>query len=260
MGKFFNVTIPVEVAGNKQDDGNFGAGELIADWTAFNIPKGGAVLRGVTAVISGKDGASQTAGDLLLLFANPKSDGSAPGTLGTVHAAASGVNSRRDVVAALNIDANSDVAFPANFNIMTTGGGGGGDQIPFIGLEGVPGLSDNGFNTIYVALTTGASNTTLNFSTNVFQAVEDADEINPIKVDNGSGSTANAQKIFNIGDTITSSGGRYGVITAIDATFASGGQSITVDSALGADGSTPTPEDEEWFNLHPIKLVLSFEI
>lgn len=260
MGKFFNVTIPVEVAGNKQDDGDFGAGELIADWTAFNIPKGGAVLRSATAVISGKDAASQTAGDLVLLFANPKSDGSVPGTLGTVHAAASGVNSRRDVVAALNIDAKSDVGFPANFNIMTTGGGGADDQIPFIGLEGLPSLSSNGFNTIYFALMTGASNTALNFSTNVFQAVEDADEINPIKVDNGSGSTANAQKIFNIGDTITSSVGSYGVITALNSTFASGGQDITVDSASAGDGSVPTPEDSEWFNLHPIKLVLSFEI
>jgi len=260
MGKFFNVTIPVEVAGNKQDDGNFGAGDLIADWTAFSIPKGGAVLRGVTAVISGKDTGNQTAGDLVLLFANPKSDGSVPGTLGTVHASAQGINSRRDVVAALNIDAKSDVGFPTNFNIMTTGGGGADDQIPFIGLEGIPGISDNGFNTIYFALLTGASNTALNFSTSVFQAVEDADEINPIKVDDGSGGTALAERIFDVGDTITSSGGRYGVITAIDATFASGGQSITVDSALGTDGSTPTPEDEEWFNLHPIKLVLSFEI
>mgnify|MGYP000503849036 CR=1 FL=1 len=67
---------------------------------------------------------------------------------------------------------------------MTTGGGGDTDQIPFIGFEGVPGVSDNGFNTIYLALMTGASNTALDFSTSVFQAVEDADELLTIKVDN----------------------------------------------------------------------------
>lgn len=258
MGQFFNVTIPIEVLSSKQDDGAFAAGDLIADWTAFNIPKGGAVLRGVTAVINGKDGASQTAGDLLLLFANPKSDGSAPGTLGTVHAAASGNNSRRDVVAALNIDANSDVGFPANFNIMTTGGGGADDQIPFIGLEGVPGLSDNGFNTIYVALTTGASNTALDFSTSVFQAVEDADELLTIKVDNGSGATANAHKKFDVGDTLVSGDETYGVIKSINTTFASGGQDITFES-LPAAGLV-IPENQEWYVKHPIKLVLSFEI
>ncbi len=258
MGQFFNVTIPIEVAGNKQDDGAFGAGELIADWTSFNIPKGGAVLRGVTAVINGKDGANQTAGDLTILFANPKSDGSAPGSLGTVHATATGVNCRRDVVAALNIDAKSDVGFPSNFNTMTTGGGGDTDQIPFIGFEGVPGVSDNGFNTIYLALMTGASNTALDFSTSVFQAVEDADELLTIKVDNASGATANAHKKFDVGDTLTTASGDYGTIASINATFASGGQDITFE-AYAADGFT-VAEDEEWFVKHPIKLVLSFEI
>jgi len=258
MGKFFNVTVPIAVLASKQDDGAFGAGDLIADWTAFNIPKGGGVLRGVTAVISGKDGVKQTAGDLTILFANPKSDGSAPGSLGTVHATATGVNCRRDVVAALNIDVNSDVTFPANFNVMTTGGGGGGDQIPFIGLEGIPGLSDNGFNTIYLALTTGASNTALDFSTSVFQAVEDADELLTIKVDDGSGSTANAHKKFDVGDTLVSGNNDYGVIKSINATFASGGQDITFESL--PPGGLVVPENEEWFVKHPIKLVLSFEI
>jgi hypothetical protein len=261
MGKFFNVTVPIAIAGDKQDDGAFAAGDLIADWTAFNIPKGGAVLRGVTAVINGKDGASQAAGDLTILFANPKSSGDAPGTLGTVHAAALGVNCRRDVVAALNIDLLSDVVRPSNFNVMTTGGGGGADQIPFIGLEGLPGLSDNGFNTVYLALTTGAGNAALDFSTGVFQAVEDADELLTIKVDDGTeptGATANAEKKFDIGDTLTTSTGDYGTIASIDATFADNGQSITFE-ALPTEGFV-VPEDQEWFVKHPIKLVLSFEI
>ena len=258
MGKFFNVTVPIAILASKQDDGAFGAGDLIADWTAFNIPKGGGVLRGVTAVINGKDGANQTAGDLTVLFANPKSDGSAPGSLGTVHAAATGVNCRRDVVAALNIDSNSDVVRPANFNIMTTGGGGGDDQIPFIGLEGRPGISDNGFNTVYLALMTGASNTALDFSTNVFQAVDDADETLTIKVDNGSGATANVQNKFDVGDTLVSGNNDYGVIKSINATFASQGQDITFES-VPPDGFVVS-QGEEWFVKHPIKLVLSFEI
>ena len=257
MGKFFNVTVPIAIAGHKQDDGAFAAGDLIADWTAFNIPKGGAVLRGVTAVINGKDGASQTAGDLTILFANPKSSGDAPGSLGTVHSTAIGVNCRRDVVAALNIDSLSDVVRPSNFNVMTTGGGGGADQIPFIGLEGLPGLSENGFNTIYLALLTGASNTALDFSTSVFQAVEDADESLTIKVDNASGATANAHKKFDIGDTLVSGFIEYGVIKSIDSSFAAGGQSITFESLpVGKLVS----ENEEWFVKHPIKLVLTFEL
>jgi len=258
MGQFFNVTIPIEVSGSKQDDGAFAVGDLIADWTSFNIPKGGAVLRGVTAVINGKDGANQDAGDLTILFANPKSDGSAPGSLGTVHAAATGVNCRRDVVATLNIDSNSDSIRPSNFNVMTTGGGGGDDQIPFIGLEGIPGVSDNGFNTIYLALVTGAGNDALDFSTSVFQAVEDADELLTIKVDNGSGATANAQKKFDVGDTLIHGDHDYGVIKSINATFASGGQDITFESL--PTGGLVISENDEWFVKHPIKLVLSFEI
>jgi len=258
MGKFFNVTVPIAIAATKQDDGAFAAGDLIADWTAFNIPKGGAVLRGVTAVINGKDGASQAAGDLTILFANPKLSGDAPGTLGTVHAAALGVNCRKDVVAALNIDSLSDVVRPSNFNVMTTGGGSGADQIPFIGLEGLPGLSENGFNTIYLALLTGAGNTALDFSTSVFQAVEDADELLTIKVDNGAGATAGVEKKFDVGDTLVSGAFEYGVIKSIDSSFAAGGQSITFESL--PESGLVVPENDEWFIKHPIKLVLNFEV
>ena len=44
MGKYFTVTVKPEIAASKQDDGAFADGDLVFDWTAFNIPKGPAKL------------------------------------------------------------------------------------------------------------------------------------------------------------------------------------------------------------------------
>ena len=42
MAKYFNVTVVPDIPASRQHVGAFTAADLLFDWTAFDIPKGGA--------------------------------------------------------------------------------------------------------------------------------------------------------------------------------------------------------------------------
>ena len=96
MGKFFNVDVnPDIVAGDISTVQNankthldIGAGEIIFDWTAVDVPKGGGMLRSITAIANAEDGA-YGAGSLTtfhLIFAKSV-NGVAPTTMGVTNLA-----------------------------------------------------------------------------------------------------------------------------------------------------------------------------
>ena len=93
MGKFFNVTVLPDLVrdtGTVSAVNAFSNGDLIFDWTPFDIPKGSAQLKSIEAIIRGTDGADQvgTSEDFELIFAKTV-DGNAPSTLGTINQAVS---------------------------------------------------------------------------------------------------------------------------------------------------------------------------
>ena len=65
MGKFFNVDLnPDVIAGDisvlietNKTHTDVGANDIIFDWHAVDVPKGGCMLRSVSAIINGEDGA-----------------------------------------------------------------------------------------------------------------------------------------------------------------------------------------------------------
>ena len=75
MGKFFTVEIKptMPIATQIEDDKTdivFGANDVVFDWMAFDVPKGGNRLIGVTLLYTGKNGVDYTPTDFELFWAN----------------------------------------------------------------------------------------------------------------------------------------------------------------------------------------------
>ena len=275
MGKFFNVTVKPTIKASDQHNGAFTALDLLWDWFAFDMPKGGACLRGVTALVRGVDGAAQTGRDLVLVFAQPSTNGTAPTSLGAEHATVSGVGYYNNLIGAINIDAAGDVPGIDVMNIMATGGGATTDQIPFINIEGRPELEKDGYNTIYIGGIAGAANT-WSFSTEV--------DIGPSAGVDISGSNGTFGVIDGTDPTLCFAPGDVlhaqddiivGEVASLDAdniTFKFSGEatesgtSYSVPTTLanwriqnGAGAAGDLLENDELYNINPITLILHFE-
>jgi hypothetical protein len=83
---YFTQTVKPVITASKQHAGNIADTQVLFDWTAFDIPKGGARLIGMTVLYRGKDGADVSPVDFELFFARSSSGSptSAPATLGPV--------------------------------------------------------------------------------------------------------------------------------------------------------------------------------
>ena len=275
MGKFFNVTVKPTIKASDQHNGAFTALDLLWDWFAFDMPKGGACLRGVTALVRGVDGAAQTGRDLVLVFAQPSINGTAPTSLGAEHATVNGVGYYNNLIGAINIDAAGDVPGIDVMNIMATGGGATTDQIPFINIEGRPNLEKDGYNTIYIGGIAGDANT-WSFSTEV--------DIGPSAGVDISWSNGNFGVIDGTDPTLCFAPGDVlhaqddiivGEVASLDAdniTFKFSGEatesgtSYSVPTTLanwriqnGAGAAGDLLENDELYNINPITLILHFE-
>ena len=89
MGKYFTVEVkPVMTPVNAGLNAAFGDGDVLFDWTSFQVPRGASKLIGVTAEIRPKGDAGSTVNTFAfeLLFAKTKSL-VAPSTLGALNSA-----------------------------------------------------------------------------------------------------------------------------------------------------------------------------
>jgi hypothetical protein len=89
MGKYFTVEVkPVMTPVNAGLNAAFGDGDVLFDWTSFQVPRGASKLIGITAEIRPKGDAGSTVNTFAfeLLFAKTKSL-VAPSTLGALNAA-----------------------------------------------------------------------------------------------------------------------------------------------------------------------------
>ena len=128
MGKFFNSSVITPLVKASAQDSAFVTGDLVFDWTAFDIPKGAARVLGATITYRRNKVASQVAG-IDLLFARDVGTNTALTSLGTPNAGV-GVSNYADaasnVIGALyssNGDIHPAVATAAAF--QTSGASGG---------------------------------------------------------------------------------------------------------------------------------------
>ena len=280
--KFFNVTIKPTITAALQHLGAFTAFDLVFDWVAFDMPKSGAVLRGATVTFQGTDGSVATgADDFQLFFAQPLRDGTAPGSLGTTHAASDGIGYYNNLIGALELDGGANVKGLGRRMIYSTGGGAGGDQIPFISLEGQPHLTKDGYNTVYIA-GMGGTNWDWSFSTGVITSqIVDVSGLSAAQLVNADIEGTDPRSCFQAGDIIHAEDGIIlgeieSMADANTITFKTDGSKhlhthgeasgfTNADGLVawkiqnGAADAGDLASGDELYNIHPITIILHFE-
>ena len=265
LGKYITVEVEPEISPAIQHLNAFTANDLLFDWTAFTLPKGGNRLLGVTAIVRSTDGADQTCA-MDLFFARQAlnmgdiTDGTAPVSMGTLHAdpTINPANPYWDqVVGHIKLTADNFStagAIESGMTVGTTGRHAGDDSTP--GLVGPSPLvlSDygdpdgNGDFTFYVGATcigtpdfhsdlafaSGTGNDLTCDGTDARKLLAPGDRIKAIDIDDGS-------TVIDIGT----------VGTIPDATSVLLEGSTTSTGTLG-DG-------DNLYNIHPIKLIFAFE-
>ena len=286
MRKYFTTTIKPTIPASIQHLGNFGDGDVLFDWTAFNIPKGATRLLNVTAIIRGTDGSAQTFA--MDLFFAKTFQGTAPGSLGALHATANGTGYYNHLLSTWKIEEvdyigtgqlDSGPNISTTSNALTTDIATG--PIPVV-LQGEPDSGSNvGYDKLYVGATTPDG--TANFSTAVeTTGIHDVSGLSTTSIgslDDGSGGSAASTTKFAVGDIIHAEDdiilGEVATVATAALTFKTdgskqyhaGGETLFSNPdgfanwqiQNGADAAGDLADGDELYNLHPITLILHWE-
>ena len=257
MGKYFTVEVKPTITAISQELGAYTAGDLVFDWTSFQVPRGANKLISITAIFRGTDGGTQTARDMDYYFAK-SINGTAPATLGTGNATITAVPAvANHILGMAHIDGAGDWGNGAfdYFATSQTGSGAAASLIPNFVLEGDPDSGDNvGYDTLYIGASVG--NNSLNFGTTVKARGAISSGGFSCEVDGASdGDDPNAELKFAPGDVIHSgTGDVLGTLSAIGA-FDSDHQDLVFTTTI-ADA---VANNEELYNINPMRIILSFE-
>ena len=152
-----------------------GASDIVFAWTPIEIPTGACMVKTITAVVTGTNGAAANTSDIQLYFAR-SINGVAPSSFGTEHAAvaaATTVGFRKNLIGHIFLDASSvdDVDAVVSYNSWGVRSASGGDNMADGGLnstliiQGDPAYpSTKGYQTIWVA---GLARSAFDFGTDV---------------------------------------------------------------------------------------------
>ena len=264
MGKYFTVEVKPTIKASEQAAGSaaYSADDVLFDWTAIQVPRGANKLISATLIHRGIDGATQTSRDIDVYFAK-SIDGTAPVTIGNSNATMSAAPIvANHIIGQVHIESGDGTN--ANsidlWNMYQTGSGGANSMIPACILEAEVNSGDNvGYDTLYVAASTGGI---LSFGTTVLVSnaiAADNTTIIPTQATADGNDTPNAQNKFAVGDVIHSATddvlGTIASIGAFDTDLDPDAQRII----LTANNVDAIADNEEIFNVNPIRLILSFE-
>jgi hypothetical protein len=259
MGNFFTKIVKPDIvngdisniqAANKSHV-DIDAGDVIFDWTEVQMPKGGALLTGVSAIIVAEDGAygSGSISDYQLIFAKSV-NGEAPSSLGTVGGAATGgFDLMNHYVGGLVLASSAGSYSLDLLRFLVAYSSGASTRFhtqTSIQLE--PSHNNEPYEKLYVA---GIQHDARGYQTGVIvNGAITSDTETVITVDG-----INAHKIFEPGDTVY----LHDVDTALGTvkSINSDGTAITLNAAIA--GGTDLADDDELVNANPIKLLLHFE-
>jgi hypothetical protein len=247
MGKFFTVEVKPTVTASKQHVGQFTAGDVLFDWTEFEIPKGSANLIGATVLVRPKGDAAPTANAKAISLLISKSN---TVSLGTINSDASNRPSN-DLVAHVEL-ADADFT-PTKLNSTAIG------TTPSNSADIPPGVptvitadqnlaSTTGFDKFYI----GAISGTQFFTTLIRIDDSDIATASPGTALVTSGSGMTLLEHFLPGDIL------HAHDDAVIGTVASvnSATSITLTEAIATGVLAHT---DFVYNIHPIRIILQFE-
>tara|TARA_R100000742_G_C4227522_1_gene49817 strand:- start:5 stop:718 length:714 start_codon:yes stop_codon:yes gene_type:complete len=233
--KYFNITVKPDMTGQNAVTA-FANEDLMFDWTSFLVPKGGARLIAVTALVRGVN-ITRQAHAMDLYFAKATSAGNAPTTLGTVNGTAAGVGYFNELLGCCKIVADDyrdglDNMSVSHTNVVATGAG--------IVMDDV--TPSNGYNTYYLGvIALGA----FDFGTGVLSAGGQTAGDSGMNVDGNA-----AAKAFAVGDVLVDNGNAaIGTIKSLTNTV------ITLESGC----EEAVADNDEIVTKNPITFILHFE-
>tara|TARA_Y100000004_G_scaffold194120_1_gene258014 strand:+ start:60 stop:902 length:843 start_codon:yes stop_codon:yes gene_type:complete len=277
MNKFFTVDIKPTITASKQHDGAFADGDLLFDWTAFNVPSGVNKLVSAACLYRGTDGAAQTFA-VNMYFAKTISN-TAPSSLGDLNATANGIGYYNNIIGGFQMEeaellAGMDTMIMgmAQNNRVSTG--------QLIMLEGESGSSSiAGHDKLYIGgiMLDGDAN----FSTGVVTSRGvDVSGLSAATLVNADIEGTDPRNCFAVGDIIHAEDGvilgeiesmadANTIVFKTDGTtqYHGNGETLFTNAAdlaawkiqNGAGAAGDLASGDELYNLHPITIRLGFE-
>ena len=249
---YFTVEVKPLVPASTQNAAAFTAGDLLFDWKEFEIPRGGAKLVGVTAIVRPKGDGGPTPNNfgIDLIF------GKVGTSLGAVNTVFGLTTPQDDFLGSVNI-AQSNFVGPDSAVSTSCTSVGSVSNIDMMISPNVTALNTGtnvGYDKFYVA---GVANGAIDFRS-IIANTEDLAALNAgTKIITTDGSCSPVE-LFLPGDVI-----HIGTSAGTPAADSLIGTILTADTAtqitLEAVSPTALVDGDVLFNINPIKLLLHFE-
>ena len=277
-GKHFTVEVIPTVPASTQVAHN--SADLLFDWTSFQVPRGANKLIGLTLICRGTDGGTQAAKDATFFFAKTDNK-TAPETLATANATITAAPATTNhLIGQTHIESSDFGSAAFDYIAMAaTGGGGANNHVPNLVLEGEVDSGDNvGYDTLYIGAAAGAASS-FNFGTGVvISRTVDVSGLSAAQLVNADIEGTDPRLAFAVGDIIHATddiilGEIESMADANTITFKADGSTTTslkgeytvpadlaawkIQNGAGAAGDLAS--SDELFNIHPMKIILSFE-
>ena len=256
MAKYFNVTVKPTIAASRQHVAAFTAADVLFDWVAFDIPKGGARCIGATLLVRPKGDATPSKNDFGAWFIVSSSNDV---SLGTANDSATKRPSN-DFIGILEIgDEHSYVNLLNSTNIGATGRATNNEtQHPSFVVARNAGSDGNGANVGYDRFYLGAmANGAFDFSS--INVINDTDinSTNPTAIVMA-GTDMDVREHFMAGDVLHAQDDiLLGTVESIS-DAATGPINLTV-ATIGRSDETTVAHGDTIYNIHPMRIILHFE-
>tara|TARA_R110002020_G_scaffold91286_1_gene221837 strand:- start:263 stop:1027 length:765 start_codon:yes stop_codon:yes gene_type:complete len=253
MSKYFTTTVKPTVTASLQHTAAFTSGDVLFDWTEFEIPRGASRLIGATVLVRPKGDAGPTANNfgMNLVFSTTNTT-----SLGTINSAPDNAPSN-DFIG--HIEFQTTTSYTPGLASTTIGTAGRASNtntdMAAMVLETTTDGTNVGYDKLYVGgIAAGAFDfISLNANTEDL-AAEHADS----KVITMDGSGMDVREHFIAGDVI-----HIGTSVGTPAADSLIGTVASADSAtqitLDAVSATSLVDGDIFYNIHPIRIILSFE-
>ena len=256
MGYFTVEVKPTILASHQAGNSSvYAADDVLFDWTSFQVPKGAAKCLGITVIFRGKNGGPQTVGDVDFYLAKTVG-GVAPATMGLSNGTASSLPVvSNHIIGMIRIDDGASYGEDGwdRFSVASSAVSSEPSMIGGLVVQGEPETGNNvGYDTLYLGAIAGAA---FDFGTTVLARGGEAAGVLVVETDKGDNDDPDADLIFAVGDTLHSATDDVLGKVASIAAFGSSKQDIT----FAAVTEDIIADNEEIFNVNPIRVILSFE-
>ena len=241
MSKYFTVEVKPTITASKQHIGAFSGGDVLFDWTEFEVPKGSARLVGATILVRPQGNAAPTVNNKVMNLVISKSNTQ---TLGVINSPATNRPSN-DLIGNIAFAAtdftNAQMASTAVASSPTT------ISAPIVLTANQDATSTQGYDKFYIGGLSGAQ-----FFTTLHRINDaDIDSASPGTILVIDGNSMNALEHFLPGDVLHA---HDDAVIGTAAVVANG--TITLTEAI----ATGVLEDDDFvYNIHPIRIILQFE-